>query len=74
MCLAVPGELMNIEGNIGAISFSGAYRRVDLRLVPEAKVGDYLLVHAGCAIQIVPADEARATLELLAEIMPGAEL
>jgi hydrogenase expression/formation protein HypC len=74
MCLAVPGELINIEGNIGTVSFSGACRGIDLRLVPEAKVGDYLLVHAGCAIQVVPADEARATLELLAEIMPGEEL
>jgi hydrogenase expression/formation protein HypC len=73
MCLAIPGELINIDGHKGDVSFSGARRQVDLRLVPEAKVGDYLLVHAGCAIQIVPGDEARETLELFAEIMFGVE-
>ena len=73
MCLAVPGELIRLNGNQGEVSFSGVYRRVDLRLVPQAKIGDYLLVHAGCAIQIVPADEARTTIELWDEMMLGAE-
>jgi hydrogenase expression/formation protein HypC len=71
MCLAVPGELISIDGNQGEVNFSGVCRQADLRLVPEVKVGDYLLVHAGCAIQIIPADEAQATLELLNEMMSG---
>jgi hydrogenase expression/formation protein HypC len=69
MCLAIPGELVNIHGHQGEVNFSGVCRLVDLRLVPGAVVGDYLLVHAGCAIQIVPADEALAALELWREIM-----
>lgn len=69
MCLAVPGELIHIEGHIGQVSFTGACRQVDLQLVPAAKVGDFLLVHAGCAIQIIPNDEARETLKLWAEMM-----
>ncbi|HBF35898.1 MAG TPA: HypC/HybG/HupF family hydrogenase formation chaperone [Firmicutes bacterium] len=69
MCLAVPGELMKVDGNQGEVNFSGVSRRADLRLVPGAKVGDYLLVHAGCAIQIVPADEALETLKLFQEMM-----
>ena len=69
MCLAIPGELMSINGYQGEVNFSGVYRQVDLRLVPGAVIGDYLLVHAGCAIQIVPVDEARETLKLWAEMM-----
>ncbi|MGE5582166.1 MAG: HypC/HybG/HupF family hydrogenase formation chaperone [Bacillota bacterium] len=69
MCLAVPGAVTRIDGAKGAVDFSGASRLVDLRLVPEVKVGDYVLVHAGCAIQIVPADEAIETIKLFAEVM-----
>lgn len=68
MCLAVPGEVIRIIENKADISFSGVLRQVDLRLLPETKVGDFVLVHAGCAIQIVPKDEAVKTLELFDEI------
>ncbi len=68
MCLAVPGEIIKIDGSKGEVCFSGAVRNVDLSLVPEAKLGDYVLVHAGCAIQIVPSDEARETIQLFEEI------
>jgi hydrogenase expression/formation protein HypC len=72
MCLAVPGELIKVEGHQGEVNFSGVCRQADLRLVPNAKVGDFVLVHAGCAIQIIPEDEARETLKLFWE-MAGAE-
>ena len=68
MCLAVPGKIVKIEGLKGEVNFSGAVRIADLTLVPEAKIGDYVLVHAGCAIQIVPPDDARETLKLFEEI------
>lgn len=68
MCLAVPGEIIKIDGVKGEVSFSGAVRSADLSLVPEAKIGDYVLVHAGCAIQIVPPNDARETLKLFEEI------
>lgn len=68
MCLAVPGEIVKIDGIKGEVNFSGAVRIADLSLVPEAKVGDYVLVHAGCAIQIVPPDDARETIKLFEEI------
>lgn len=68
MCLAVPGKLVKIEGLKGEVNFSGAVRIADLSLVPEAKIGDYVLVHAGCAIQIVPPDDAQETLKLFEEI------
>lgn len=69
MCLAVPGKLMKIEGHQGEVDFSGVCRQADLRLVPQVKVGDFVLVHAGCAIQIVPEDEALETLKLFHEAM-----
>lgn len=69
MCLAVPGELLKIEGNRGEVDFSGVRRMVDLQLVPEVKIGEYVLVHAGSAIQVVPADEARETLNLFVEML-----
>ncbi len=68
MCLAIPGEVIKIDQNKGEVSFSGAIRQVDLRLVPTVKIGDFVLVHAGCAIQIVPGEEARETIKLFAEI------
>lgn len=68
MCLAVPGEVMHIDGMRGEINFSGAYRKVDLTLVDGVKVGDYVLVHAGCAIQIVSPEEALETLKLFDQI------
>ena len=68
MCLAVPGEVITIKDNIADVSFSGLLRAVDLTLVPGVKVGDYVLVHAGCAIQIIPAEEALETIRLATEI------
>ncbi len=63
MCLAIPGKLLSIEGEdpmlrTGKVSFGGSVREVNLACVPEAKIGDYLLVHVGMAIEIV--DEAHA--------------
>ena len=72
MCLAIPGEVVKITGDNAEIDFSGARRTVSLRLTPEAQVGDFVLVHAGCAIQIIPADEARETLKLWDEVFGSA--
>ena len=73
MCLAVPGEVVKIDGIKGEVSFSGAFRTADLSLVPEVKVGDYVLVHAGCAIQVIPPDDARETIKLFEEIFNDSE-
>ncbi len=68
MCLAVPGEVVAIADGKAQVSFSGVLRSVDLSLVEGVRVGDYVLVHAGCAIQIVAADEARETIQLFGEV------
>lgn len=68
MCVAIPALIISIEGNSGQIDVGGARRKVGLDFVPEAKVGDYVLVHAGFAISILDADEAEETLRLFREL------
>jgi hydrogenase expression/formation protein HypC len=82
MCLAVPGKILSItEGSAGEeltrtgkVSFGGIIKEASLAFVPEAKVGDYVLVHAGFAISIVDETEAQQTLEYFREMGDLAEL
>ena len=72
MCLAVPGEIMSVEdqgeSRVGNIRFGGVTRQAFLDFVPEAGIGDYVLVHVGFAISKVDAGEARRIFELLDEV------
>ncbi|MEJ5367151.1 MAG: HypC/HybG/HupF family hydrogenase formation chaperone [Bryobacteraceae bacterium] len=73
MCLAIPGEIIEILGDdpltrMARVSFGGVVREASLAYVPEAKPGDYVLVHAGFALQTVDEAEARRTLELLEQL------
>ncbi len=74
MCLSIPGELIEIINEldetfrVGKVSFDGIIKEVSLTLVPEAIVGDYVLVHVGAAISIVDEDEAKKTFELLKQL------
>lgn len=74
MCLAIPGKLENIivelddTFRIGNVSFEGVLKEVNLALVPEAKVGDYLLVHVGAAIGIINEAEAKTTMSVLKQM------
>ncbi len=60
---------MRIEGDVGFVEFQGADRRIGLMLLPEARVGDYVLVHAGYAIQRMDEAEALENLQLLQELL-----
>ncbi|MGA2271600.1 MAG: HypC/HybG/HupF family hydrogenase formation chaperone [Bryobacteraceae bacterium] len=72
MCLAVPGKIVSVEeilGNrVGRIQFGGITREALLDLVPEAAVGDYVMVHVGFAISRVDEAEAARTYEVLAQM------
>ena len=70
MCLAVPMELVEINDFLGVARMGDVKREVNLMLVPEAKIGDYVIIHAGSAISILSKEEAKKTLDLLGEI-PG---
>lgn len=79
MCLAVPGRLVSIEGDdpllrAGRVDFAGVVKQVNLAYVPEAVVGDYVMVHVGFAIAKVDEEEATRVLEYLAEMGDLAEL
>ena len=67
MCVAVPGKLIEINNNIGKVDFSGNLVNVELGLV-RAKVGDFLLVHAGCAIEVLSNESAQELLDLFKEL------
>lgn len=73
MCLAVPGKLLDIQGDdpferTGRVSFAGVVKPVSLACAPEAKVGDYVLVHVGIAISVIDPAEAEQTFQYLAEM------
>jgi len=72
MCLAVPGKVLQREDRqgtlVGRVDFGGITREVQLDFVPEAQVGDYVIVHVGFALSRLDADEAVRTLELLREM------
>lgn len=69
MCLAVPAEVLELKENDMALAELGGVRKeISLMLVDEVKAGDYVLVHAGFAIEKIDESEARKTLELFEEI------
>ncbi len=73
MCLGVPGEVLSIEEGAqglrkGRVRFGGVVREVNLDLVPEAQVGDYVVVHVGFALSVIDADEAQSVFQLLEEL------
>jgi len=68
MCLAIPALIRSIEGYRAEVEIGGVKRVVGLQLVPQAKIGDYVLIHTGYAISVVDEEEAQETLRLLAEL------
>ena len=68
MCLAVPVKVVSIEGNEADVEIGGVRRRVSIMLTPEAKVGDYVLLHTGYAINVINEAEAQETLKILEEM------
>lgn len=69
MCLAVPMKLESIDGDLGIVNIGGVKRKIGLMLLDKPAAGDYVLVHAGFAIQKIDEKEAKKTLELLSAIM-----
>lgn len=68
MCLAIPVRIKSINGTEAEVEIGGITRKTSLMLTPEAKVGDYVLLHAGYAINIVDQVEAEETLAIFAEM------
>jgi len=72
MCLAVPGKIVSITDTTAVVDFGGVQRETNVSLV-DAKPGDYVIVHAGFAIQIVDEEEAKETLKLWEELLASQE-
>ncbi len=68
MCLAIPMKVVEIEDAFGKVEIEGVKRKVSFQLLPGVEVGDYVLVHAGFAIERINEEEAKKTLELLSEL------
>ncbi len=79
MCLAVPGKIQSIKADdphmpMGQVGFGGIVKEVNLALVPEAQVGDYVVVHAGLAISVLDEAEAAQVFEYLRQMDELADL
>ena len=68
MCLAVPGKIIEIQDLLATVDINGVTRKISLMLLPETEIGQFVLVHAGFAIQAIVEEEVRKTLELFKEL------
>ena len=79
MCLAIPGKITSMQGDdplfrTGKVDFGGVLKEVSLAYVPEGKIGDYVIVHAGFALSKVDEDEAAKVFEYLKQMQELDEL
>ena len=69
MCLAIPAKITKINNSMGTIDMEGTQREVSLLLLEDAKIGDYVIVHAGFAIHKIDEAEAKESLKVLRELV-----
>jgi len=78
MCLGVPGKILEVyekEGlRMAQVDFSGVKREACIEHVPEAKVGDYAIIHVGFAISLLSEEEAQETIDLLRQVIAAGEM
>ena len=67
MCIAIPGKVESIDGNMAKVDFNGNLVNVTTGII-EPEVGQYVLVHAGCAIEVMEKDKAQELIDLFAEL------
>lgn len=68
MCVAIPGKVISIEKDNALLDFGGIKKKINIFFIEDVNLGDYLLVHAGCAIEKISKDEALETLKVFKEI------
>ncbi|MCX5970424.1 MAG: HypC/HybG/HupF family hydrogenase formation chaperone [Coprothermobacterota bacterium] len=68
MCLAIPTKIVERDGSDALVEMNGVRQRIRMDLLPAARVGDYVLLHAGFAIALLNEEEAQETLDLLREV------
>ncbi|HTX89545.1 MAG TPA: HypC/HybG/HupF family hydrogenase formation chaperone [Bacteroidales bacterium] len=73
MCLGVPAKVISIEQDLATVRLGGVDYKASLKLLQDVRVGDYILLHAGFAIEKVDPAEAEETLKLIRELVGGSE-
>ncbi|MCF7920541.1 MAG: HypC/HybG/HupF family hydrogenase formation chaperone [Candidatus Cloacimonetes bacterium] len=68
MCLAIPGKLLSREEETGIVDLGGISQSISLIFTPEVKIGDWVIIHTGFALNIITESDARKTIELLQEV------
>ena len=68
MCLAIPSKILEIRSDLGTVDVDGVQKEVNLQLVEDPRVGDYVIVHAGFAIHKIDETEALEALKILREL------
>lgn len=68
MCLAIPAKIISKKGDTVIVDVSGVQREANIMLCPEAKIGDYIIMHAGFAIHILDKKDAEETLQMLSDM------
>ncbi|MDA3904469.1 MAG: HypC/HybG/HupF family hydrogenase formation chaperone [Bacteroidales bacterium] len=68
MCLSIPAKIISLNGFEAQVTVGGALRNANLQLIENPKIGDYVLLHAGFALQVISNDEANEIIEILTEI------
>ena len=71
MCIGVPVQIVEISDNDALGEIDGVQQRINIDLVPEVKEGDFVLLHAGCAVQILNKREAKKNIRLMNRIIKG---
>ena len=72
MCLAIPAKILSVDGTAAHCEMSGVTKDIDISLTPEAKVGDWVIVHVGFALQVIDAQKAAATLAAMQSVADSA--
>ena len=67
MCIGIPGKVISLEDNYAQVDYSGNIIKVNIGLI-EPKIGDYVLIHAGCALEVMAQDKAQELIDLYAEL------
>ena len=72
MCLAIPAKILSVDGIAAHCEMSGVTKDIDISLTPEAKAGDWVIVHVGFALQVIDAQKAAATLAAMQSVADSA--
>lgn len=68
MCLAIPGQVVDVRDGAATIDMMGVRRDISLSLTPSARIGDWVLMHAGFAIEVIDAKQAEETIQIVREL------